>query len=273
MNPLSLAPLTVLPVSPLEQIDAAHAAGFEFTGLRLNRVVASDVDIIGNAGLRREIRTRLADTGVRMLDIEVFRLGPDVDVRAMLPAIEYGAELGARYMLCTRLDGVPTDDDTARTAQKLAELCALCEPYRVRPMLEFMVYRKMRTVGDARRLIELAGDPDAGICVDALHLDRSGGVPGDLRSMPPALFDYVQLCDAPATRPSDADIPLEARSGRLYPGDGALPLRELLEALPAGIPLSLEAPSQRHAVLSVTERASLIAAKTRRLFDGGDAST
>ena len=91
--------------------------------------------------------------------------------------------------------------------------------------------------------------------------------------MSPALFDYVQPCDARATRPSDADIPLEARSGRLYPGDGELPLRELLAALPAGIPLSLEAPSQRHAVLSVTERASLIAAKTRRLFDGGDAST
>jgi hypothetical protein len=35
----------------------------------------------------------------------------------------------------------------------------------------------------------------------------------------------------------------EARAGRLLPGEGELPLGELLAALPDGIPVAVEAPS------------------------------
>ena len=78
VNILSLAPLTVLPASPLEQIDAAQAAGFDAVGLRLQPVMPTDIDIMGNADLRRDIERRLAATGLKVLDIEVFRVGPRI---------------------------------------------------------------------------------------------------------------------------------------------------------------------------------------------------
>ena len=48
----------------------------------------------------------------------------------------------------------------------------------------------------------------------------------------------------------------QARSDRLFPGEGGLDLRGLLRALPAGIPLSLEVPvSQKLAPLERARRA------------------
>jgi hypothetical protein len=48
-----------------------------------------------------------------------------------------------------------------------------------------------------------------------------------------------------------------APAARLLPGEGGLWLEELLEALPRQIPISIEAPSARHAHLPAAERAKL----------------
>ena len=50
-------------------------------------------------------------------------------------------------------------------------------------------------------------------------------------------FDLVGLRVVPATL-----VELESRAMRLLPGDGELPLTAFLAALPAGIPVSVEAP-------------------------------
>ena len=46
----------------------------------------------------------------------------------------------------------------------------------------------------------------------------------------------------------------EARTGRLLPGEGVLPLEELVAALPA-VPLAIEAPCRATAELLAVERA------------------
>jgi hypothetical protein len=53
----------------------------------------------------------------------------------------------------------------------------------------------------------------------------------------------VQLCDASQDEPvgNEATI-FEARAGRLPPGAGALPLADLLAALPASTALGVEMP-------------------------------
>ena len=94
----------------------------------------------------------------------------------------------------------------------------------------------------------IAGRPNGAILADNLHVDRAGGEPiTALRQLDPALLPYAQVCDAPA-RPADASRPglfSDARDGRRLLGEGALPVREFLAALPAGIPLSLEIRSRR----------------------------
>jgi hypothetical protein len=75
-----------------------------------------------------------------------------------------------------------------------------------------------------------------------LHLARSGGRPEDLQGIDPDALPYAQICDAPAEPPGDepGGLIAEALQGRLLPGDGALPIREILARLPAGRPLSCE---------------------------------
>ena len=107
-------------------------------------------------------------------------------------------------------------------------------------MIEFMVFRGIATIEDAQRLIGLAGHENLGICVDALHLQRSGGSPASLRGIDPKSICCVQLCDASAVAPPVEEIPKEARFGRLYPGEGGLPLEDLIAAVPPDIPLSVE---------------------------------
>lgn len=268
MNILSLAPLTVLPASPLAQIDAAHAAGLDAVGLRLQPVTPADADIMADAALRRGIARRLDDTGLKVLDIEVFRVGPRADIGSMLPGMEYASRLGAKYMLCTSVlvaEHVPSDE--SRTAEKFAQLCEAGAPLGIKPMLEFMIYRAIGTIEAALRMVELVRHPNMGICVDALHLSRSGGTPDSLRKVDPGLLCYAQICDAPAAIPPASQIPIEARCHRLYPGAGSLPLPALLDALPPGIPLSLEAPDSRSAHLSALQRAHAVARSTRRLLE------
>jgi sugar phosphate isomerase/epimerase len=264
---LSLAPLTVLPASPLEQIDAAHAAGFDAVGLRLQPVMPTDADVMGNPALRRDIERRLAATGLKVLDIEVFRVGPRTDIGGMLPIMEFAAGLGAKYMLCTSvLVAEHLAAEEPRTVEKFAELCEAGARLDIKPMLEFMIYRSIGTIEDALRMMKLVQHPNLGICVDALHLSRSGGTPDSLRKVDSGLLCYAQLCDAPAALPPASQIPVEARSHRLYPGEGSLPLRELLDALPPGIPLSLEAPASHCAHLSALQRAHAVARCTRKLL-------
>lgn len=267
MNPISLAPLSILPASPLELIDTAHAAGFDAVGLRLHQAMPTDIEVMGNAGLLRDIRQHLDATGLKVLDIGTFRVGPTADIGSMLPAMEFASGLGVKYLLCT---SVPVSEhvvsEESQTVEKFSELCEAGARLGIKPMLEFMIYRSVGTLEDALRMVKLVGHPNMGICVDALHLSRSGGNPDSLRGVDPRLLCYAHICDAPAALPPASQIPLEARFHRLLPGEGALPLFGLLDVLPPGIPLCLEVPNSQSAHLPMQQRVDAIAASARKLL-------
>lgn len=251
---LSLSPLTVLPCSPLELIEAAAEAGYAAVGLRLQPVLPSDVDVMADPQLMRAIERRLASTNLRVLDVEVFRIGPHTDVAAMVPALSYAGALGARFIQITALGLAEyRDEDEPTIVGKIAQLCELAARHQIRPVLEFMAFRGIRSLDDALRIAARVDHPSLGILVDALHLQRSGGTPAALAKVDRRLPCYVQLCDAPAAAP--ADLMHEARYGRLYPGEGELPLRQLLEALPPQVAVSVEAPNSARYGLPPTQRA------------------
>jgi hypothetical protein len=71
---------------------------------------------------------------------------------------------------------------------------------------------------------------------------------------------------SPGSQPVRGAVALiEARTGRLFPGDGELPLAELLGALPAGASLAIEAPVADLAGRTVGERTRLAHAALARL--------
>ena len=58
----------------------------------------------------------------------------------------------------------------------------------------------------------------------------------------------------------------EARGNRLLPGEGALPLDAMLDALPKGLTVGVEAPTQELAALPFAEAARRAGDATRAFF-------
>jgi sugar phosphate isomerase/epimerase len=80
---ISLAALTVLELTPPEMVDCAAEAGFSHVGIRLFPATPTEpqYDIVGDTPLLREVEHRLADTGVKVLDVEIFRIKPLAEAR------------------------------------------------------------------------------------------------------------------------------------------------------------------------------------------------
>jgi sugar phosphate isomerase/epimerase len=249
---LGIAHLTLLSVPPPVLVTIAATAGFDFVGLRVSPAAQGAFAYPMHLGssMLAETRQRLDYHGIKVVDIEVMDLRPDSSPAQWRPALESGAALGASC-----LNVVASDSDAARIADTLASLVTDAVPFGIRPMLEPIPYRSVRSL---RLALELARESHAGLLVDALHLHRLGSRPADLRSLDPSLFRYAQMCDAPAAPPAPIQdssgrltneerrteaLRFEARNARLLPGQGGLPLRDLVAVLPARTPLSIEAPS------------------------------
>ena len=170
------------------------------------------------------------------------------------------AELGAR---CLSVCG--DNPDPGRKVASFAALCELAAGFGMGVDLECMAWREVASFPAAVRVVEAAGRPNGGALVDAIHLLRTGGSPADLAGVPPQYIRSAQLCDAPSRRPATNEaIIQEARSGRLPPGNGELPLRELLAALPQDSAIGVEVPMDGS--IPAALRVQRIFDVTRQLF-------
>jgi sugar phosphate isomerase/epimerase len=227
-------------------VRAGAAAGFDSVTLRV--IEPKDGDhgqLVYDASARRSVRQLMDDLGISLLDVEVVRLRPKMRLDLLLPALDAVAELGARHVLT-----VCEDPDAERSVSALVAFARECTARGMRSVLEFMRFSECRSFEQAMRLAMLArveGADDVGVLVDALHLERSGGTVDQVAVYAadfPEMFPYVQMCDAPLLPPHGGvnEIRDEAVFRRLLPGDGELPLEQLLAALPPGIPVCIETP-------------------------------
>ena len=217
-RPLSLAALTVLELAPPDMVSAAATAGFSHVGLRLIPATPTEPahPSVGDTPMVREVRARLDATGVRVLDVEIFRLKPETRVADYRAAIETGAWLGAKHALCTGQDPVES-----RLVDKLGEFARLVAGYGMTADLEFMPWTEVRDLAVAARVVQAAGEANLGIVVDAYHVSRSRVRLAEFARLPRGLVRYLQLCDAPAAIPPTMDAILEeARNARRFPGEG-----------------------------------------------------
>jgi len=254
-RPMSLAHLTVLETTPPELVSVAAAAGFRSIGIRLTATPSVGIppyDILSDGPLLRETLLRLADTGVSVLDTEFLRFEPEHPRAIPEGFLEVSARLGARNVLV-----MSAEPQEVRTIERFCELCERAVPYGLHVGLEFAVYTGVRTLADAARVVARSGKANASVLIDALHFSRSGGMPAHVAHVDAGLFRYAQICDASPDMPGPGDTPAlirEARTGRLLPGEGVLPLAELVAALPDTLPLAVEAPCRATADLPAVER-------------------
>jgi len=249
---IGLAALTVLELPAAEQVTVAAQAGYTHVGLRLIPVAGQTLPPF-DVG---EVERRLADTGVRVLDLEVFRLAPETRVADFEPALAVAARLGASDLL---VHGA--DPDEARLVENLGRLCDLAARYRLAANIEPMPWVEISSVAKARRVLDQAARANAALLVDAIHFFRAGDRFGEI----PKSLNYLQLCDARAERPADMqEIIRQARSDRLFPGEGGLDLEGLMRALPPELPISVEVPYAKP--MSPLERARRALAATQLLL-------
>ena len=217
---LSLAAGTVLDVEPPEAVDVAAAAGWDAVGLWFDSATWTPARTAAVSG-------RLEATGLIALDVEPVILGRGDDHGDAL--VDVAADLGARHVLVASGPA-----ERAEVVDRFGALCERAAGSGVVVVLEFLPIFSVATLAAAVGVVEEVGR--GGVLVDTLHLARSGGSPADLAAVT-HLLPYLQLADATAD-PTES-LCEEALHGRLLPGDGALPLRDVLNAVPQ-VPVSVE---------------------------------
>jgi sugar phosphate isomerase/epimerase len=266
LNEIIIAPTTLQNTAPLEYIEATIHAGYDGIGLRVHRSPGLPFfPVVGDAALIREMRSRLADADLDVVDLYSFYLQPDTDVASFAPAMELGAALGAKYVTV-----MGADEDWSRQRDNFVRACDLAAQFGLTCSLEFAVIRPLATLPQTVRLIT-ESQRDAVICIDPLHLARSGGSPDDVAALDAKYFPYAQLSDG-LLEPGEPNPALFGKLGmgtRLMPGEGTLPLRALLAALPRDVPLSIELPhSLAPAGTSARDWAKITADRTREFLAG-----
>jgi sugar phosphate isomerase/epimerase len=228
---LSLAAGVQIDVAPADMVTVAHDAGWPAVGIWFDGKTWTD-------STSREVRHRLDNTGVVALDIEPIIPSEDGNDFAE-QLIEAAAVIGARHILFTsRLK------DQVRTTDRYQEVCEMARPHGINVVCEFLPIFPLNTLSMAAEIVATANVTNGGVLIDNLHLSRSGSSIEEVQAMPTELFPYLQICDAPLQRPADFGALLdEALNGRLCPGEGSLPIVELLQAVPE-VPLSFEVRSK-----------------------------
>ena len=231
---------TLNDLHPPEFVRIAKRTGYDAINLRIFpfRPDAASANVFADRALLRATVDALAEAGMPVYDIEVIRIEDGMRVPDFRALFEAGAELGARYAVAIGMSA-----DEAFVAEQLAELARLAEPYRIRLVIEFMMRGGIQTLDAAERIVNATGRDDIGILVDALHFYRSGATLDALAAVAPRRLPYMQINDVrDFERLRDARPVADVVWKKVLPGEGNLRLRELLQTLPAAIPISIETP-------------------------------
>jgi sugar phosphate isomerase/epimerase len=241
---VGLAQLSLVGTAPPDLVALAAQAGFDFIGARVRPVTATErpYDLQPGSPMLRETLARMRDTGVTVRDIEFLLLDGSGQREAWLRMMAAGQALGA-----SSLTIACADPDLVRFAHNLARMTEDGRGFGIVPTLEPISYQRVDSIPAAEKLARAAG---CQIVVDSLHFNRFGGTAiSEKLDQLEATLDLVpllQLCDGPARRPADREgLVLESRSERGIPGEGEFDLARLVNAYPAGMPVSVETPSDR----------------------------
>jgi len=259
---LCLDSLTLTDTDPVDLIRAAQSANFDLVSLWVQPPPIFPSQLVTPAKAKA-CKAALAETGIRVGPLEVFDLSSAEAVKSYRAALELGAELGAKTASAINVK----NPDPVQVSELFAQFVELARQSGLGATLEPLAMFATSTLAQARDVIRSAR-VEAGIVFDVFHLVRRGGSLADVRAIEPGLIWHIQLCDGAASVSPEA-ARYEASYERLYPGDGAFPLIELLSDAPTDISWGIEAPSRRRAEsgMSAQMQAKEAMAAMRRVID------
>ena len=238
----SLAYLTIPGTNPIDQIKIAAEAGYDFVSLRPipmhlpnEPLFQFDKDSI----LFHNIKQALLENNISIMDIELARVREDLDIEEYESAFEAAAELGATDILSS----IWTRDKNY-AFKKFSKICDMASKYSLKVNLEFVTFSGVRELKDALEILDNVNRPNAYLLIDTLYVYGTGLTAEDLAKIDKNRIGIIHVCDGPEEFASldDEGMMEVAREKRLYPGDGAIDIKGLLQAMPH-IPISIELPN------------------------------
>jgi sugar phosphate isomerase/epimerase len=197
-----------------------------------------------------DLRKRIADRGLRVesaIGFAPWIVNDDAQRKAGLEQLrrdmDWIAELGGQFIAAPPVgmhDAAAPSVDLLVAAERYRAALEVGDQAGVTPMVEVWGFSKnLSRLGESVLVALESAHPRASVLTDVYHLHKGGSDARSLRMLSGAALPVMHMNDYPADKPrpelSDAD--------RVYPGDGAAPLTEILQVL-AGVgfrgPLSLE---------------------------------
>jgi sugar phosphate isomerase/epimerase len=238
---VGLACANLLQLSLPEFIDVAERAGFR----RITARPYAFAQALGAGWTEVALQRRLADAGIAVTMIDALthafpgmRTVSELDaaVRDRLPpevldppdeamCFRAATVLGASIVNVTHYMGRPLPAGVL--ADALGDVARRAAALELRISVEFIPDSGFPDLPFAQSVIESCGGENVGLLLDVFHLDRSGGTVDDVRRLPRGAIAGIQLSDRTRPAPGTAHVPL---GGRLLPGEGELPLHEVVEA-------------------------------------------
>lgn len=241
-NLFSLAYLTIPGTHPVDQIEIAAHCGYDGVGLRsISQKLPGEPDFsLTNQEMFQNVKAALNRTGIRLMDIELARVGDGIDVLSYEGDFAKAAELGARYAIASIWTA-----DRPFALKQLGLLCDMAARYDMLINLEFMPFSNVHDLAETVEVMDAVSRPNLRLMVDHLHAHRAGVTPDMLREIPKEKFGFVHLCDGPAWIPpvEHPDMTGVARGGRSYVGEGGVDVLGMIRSMPEVPYYSIELPN------------------------------
>jgi sugar phosphate isomerase/epimerase len=197
-----------------------------------------DYALADNPTMMKQTKKALADTGVKLHDIELARIYDHMHPSKYLPAMEVAAELGGRAVLSSIWT-----EDREYAIEMFGQVCDLAKPFGLTVDLEYVPIAGVRSLADAVAVLQAVKRENAGLMVDTHHFQRAGDRVEALDGLPREWFHFAHLCDAPAEIPADrAEMTRIMREARLYLGEGGIDVASILQHMPEMV-YSIELPN------------------------------
>jgi sugar phosphate isomerase/epimerase len=244
----SLEPLTMIGCHPAEMVRIAARTGYDFVSLRVIPMsVPGEYSFFPHdRDLVRATKVALSETGIGVHDIELARIVRNIEPSTYLPAMELGAELGARHLICSAWTDVRNDRDFI--IERYAEICDMARPFDLTVSLEFPSFSRLTDLAEAADIVRAADRTNCGVLIDTLYIHLSRISLEEIASIPQAWLHFIHICDAPAEIPGTRDELIRiARDERLYPGEGCIDFAAIDAVLPEVI-YAIELPNQNRLV-------------------------
>ena len=240
---------------------AAALAGFDAVTLTPELFVQSGGDAA-------QLRTQVEDVGARVTFVDGLCTAlpgtpPDPSLATLDDCIHIAHETGAGAINLVHIRGVTTP--LGELADAFGRACDRAAADDLRLAIEFLPGTGIPDLPTAAAIVREAGAPNGSVLLDTWHFARGGGTLADLDPATAALVGALQISDR---SPEQDDEPYVPRRGRKLPGDGALPLAEIVERVLRAhpdLPVGAEVLSEEVDAFGLDEGTRRIADAMRRL--------